>query len=291
MDKYLNRHLLRSPDADPPAGEGTPATPDVKTLQAELDQLKAQAATLKTQAEQAQSIKAATKAMFDPNKTVQERAAAAKQTLTGAGFSASEVDQWVAQNMAEPPAQEPPQGGERGQKDAGQQALEVALDTQRQQTNQYFNQQLGQAQTNQKFREIKSVIEKVKGPEAAARVVEQMKARLTAEAMTQLRSLHGQGIKLTPALIDAKLDAAVSAIATEYSAVIADASPVGRGAETGTSGTGGKLKFKDAPKLDLDKGDLAANHSQIEEWFTHEFQVMAQEEEASSNARRGQSKA
>jgi hypothetical protein len=294
MLRYLlnNVGMARSEDAAGAAaaaggGSTTAATaPDVTALQAQLAQAQAEAA----------ASKAATYGMFDPNKSLSERAEAAQTALTKAGFTADQAAQWVAANLAEAP-----QGNTREEPPAapssGDQALELAQQTRNDFINETYNKELADAQKDPKVASLLKRVRESRGEEAAGKIQAALAKRLQVESMTSLRSLHSRGVGLTPQTISAKVLEALSSVVNEYSTVIADASPLGRGAETSANGTqSSKRQLKEAPNLDfeeLDKsGRITDAHAAIESWFKDEMLTLAEMTVASEgNAPRGKSRA
>lgn len=281
--------ILRSPDGDGTAVVTPPS--EVKTQQptkikvGDKEYSNEEAAQLIGQANQALTLKQAAGALFNGSLSVADREAGARDLLKDLGYRPDQIEQWVSQNIR------PSVPATRGARDEEAEETPSELDILRRDIKVTRDAQLkehygrvykGALDSDKRLTKIKSAAEKLLPKDKFETFSKKVEDALQRDSRSRLlERMSRSGEKMTEDMISQEMDRATEYVSELMGAAIADASALGRAADTATVIN----PYKGANKPKVPEFKEGSNPGSLEDqatkWLTSELLDMA---EASQNS-------
>lgn len=278
--------LLLAPDD---AGGAVAEKPVVKEETIKPSKVEEELAATRQKLAESEQLKEHMSTLFDPNKSAAEREVAARQGLSRMGYTADQINQWVSLNLGS--SSETEQGGEVGGETASSPDLgelskrierieKSASEVRKDQLNQAFDETLDKVLTEDKdLNTLLDATKRLRGAEKVPEAKERLKRNLAQEAMRRFRKrMDTTGEVLSERWMAEEVKKAVSEVVSSQSAVIGDASSLGRASETSTGATNPFAGKKPVPEPKYnDKKSLGEIEKEMTDWFTDDMSRAAAE--------------
>lgn len=281
--------ILRSPDGDgaavatPPSEVKAPQPTKIKVGDKEYSS--EEAAQLIGQAQQALTLKQAAGALFNGSLSVADREAGARDLLKDLGYRPDQIEQWVSQNIR--PSVPATRGtreeeGEEAPSELDVLRRDIKVTRDAQLKEHYGRAYKGALDSDKRLTKIKSAAEKLLPKDKFETFTKKVEDALQRDSRSRLlERMSRSGEKMTEDMISQEMDRATEYVSELMGAAIADASALGRAADTATVIN----PYKGANKPKVPEFKEGSNPGSLEDqatkWLTSELLDMA---EASQNS-------
>ncbi len=288
--------ILRSPDGDAGAGgavvsqeaKPTPVASGTKIKVGDKEYTAEEAAQLSGQANQALTVKKAASALFNGRLSPEEREAGARDLLRDLNYSDDQIEQWISQNIR---VSVPTSGRSKDAQEDGEEREPSEVELLRKEVKLTRNAQLqkfyGEAykeaiDSDKRITKIKSAAEKLLPKDKLDTFNKKVADALQRDSRSRLlERMSRSGEKMSEDMIAQEIDRATDYVAELMGAAIADASAIGRAADTATVVN----PYKGANKPKVPEFKEGTNQGSLEDqatkWLTSELLEMAEASQGS----------